>query len=35
MSFRLEYFLKRFQTANIIVLRKPGKIVEEQKSLKA
>ena len=27
-SFRLEYFLKRFQRANVVVLRKLGKIVE-------
>ena len=28
VSFRLEYFPKRFRRANVIVLRKPGKIVE-------
>ena len=28
VSFRLEYFSKRFQRANVIVLRKLGKIVE-------
>lgn len=34
-SFRLEYFPKRFRTANVVVLRKAGKTVEEQKSPKA
>jgi hypothetical protein len=34
-SFRLEYFPKRFRTANVVVLRKPGKTVEEQRSPKA
>ena len=34
-SFRLEYFPKRFQRANVVVLRKPGKTVEQQKSPKA
>ena len=28
VNFKLEYFPKRFQRANVIVLRKPGKIVE-------
>jgi hypothetical protein len=34
-SFRLEYFPKRFRTANVAPHRKPGKTVEEQKSPKA
>ena len=29
ISFRLEYFLKKFRTTNIIVFRKPKKIIKK------